>query len=206
MKSNLQSKLWTKQSFDLHMSSSVGRFNQTSAFLVLYFFVLNNGKTPFFLNQDYCFKLKCTFYLSVNVFSSKVLIESTIVMSPTGRELHFTCMWSSEPCKDLAICRAKEVPSFLSYFKTLSVGLLLEIKPTTSHSAVKFCTDWANPAHKCLHFRLTSQWLCMYLNLRCNCSGETECTMVRCCWVRVSQRSLKRSCYSANQIPSLVYR
>ena len=33
---------------------------------------------------------------------------------------HFT--WSSEPCEGLAACRAKEVPSFLSYFKTLSIG------------------------------------------------------------------------------------
>ena len=96
------------------MSSSVGKFNKTSAFLVLWFFGLNNGKTPFFLNQDYCFKLKCTFYLSVTVFTSKVPIEGTTAMSPTGRDRHFTCMWSSEPCKDLAICRAKEVPSFLS--------------------------------------------------------------------------------------------
>ena len=182
------------------MSSSVGKFNKKSAFLVLCFFCFKQWQNSIFLNQDYCFNLKYTFYLSVNVFSSNVPIEGTIVMSPTGRELHFTCMWSSEPCKDLAICRAKEVPSFLSYFKTLSIGPLLEIKPTTSHS------HWANPAHKCLHFRLTSQWLCMYLNLRCNCSGETQCTVVRCCRIRVSQRSLKRSCYSANQIPSLVYR
>ena len=143
------------------------------------------------------------FLFECHCITSKVPIEGTTAMSPTGRDRHFTCMWSSEPCKDLAICRAKEVPSFL--VKTLSISPLLEIKPITSHSAVKFCTDWANPAHKCLHFRLTSKWLCMYLNLRCNCSGETECTMVRCCWVRVSQRSLKRSCHSANQVSSLVY-
>ena len=31
-------------------------------------------------------------------------------------------MWSSEPHEGLAVCRAKAVPSFLSYFKTLSVG------------------------------------------------------------------------------------
>ena len=45
MKSNLQCKLWFKKSLDLHMSSSVGKFNKTSAFLVLWFFGLNNGKT-----------------------------------------------------------------------------------------------------------------------------------------------------------------
>ena len=48
--------------------------------------------------------------------------------------------------KGWAICRAKAVPSFLSHFKTLSVGPGPGIYPTTSHSAVKRSTDWANPA------------------------------------------------------------
>jgi len=34
-------------------------------------------------------------------------------------------MWSFEPRKGLAICRAKVVPSLLSYFKTLDIGLAL---------------------------------------------------------------------------------
>ena len=38
------------------------------------------------------------------------------------------------------------VPSFLSYFKTLSIGPVPGIEPTTSRSAVKRSTDWANPA------------------------------------------------------------
>ena len=54
--------------------------------------------------------------------------------------------WSSEPRVGLAACRAKGVPSFLSYFKTLSVGPALGIELTTSCSAVKRSTDWANPA------------------------------------------------------------
>ena len=49
-------------------------------------------------------------------------------------------MWSSEPC------RAKIVPSFLSYFKTLSIGPTPGIEPVTFPSAVKRSTDWANPA------------------------------------------------------------
>ena len=77
-------------------------------------FWFKQWQNSIFLNQDYCFKLKCTFYLSVTIFSSKVPIEGTTAMSPTGRDGHFTSMWSSEPFKDLAICRAKEVPSFLS--------------------------------------------------------------------------------------------
>ena len=43
-------------------------------------------------------------------------------------------------------CSAKEVPSFLSHFKTLSNGPAPGIEPATSHSAVKRSTDWANPA------------------------------------------------------------
>ena len=31
-------------------------------------------------------------------------------------------MWSSEPRESLAACRTKAVPSFLSYFKTLSIA------------------------------------------------------------------------------------
>ena len=60
-------------------------------------------------------------YLSVNVFSTKVLIGDTIFyVSYWRRDRHFT--WSSEPREGLAAGKAKEVPSFLSYFKTLSNG------------------------------------------------------------------------------------
>ena len=38
-------------------------------------------------------------------------------------------MWSSEPREGLAACSAKEVPSFLSYFKTLSNGPGWESNP-----------------------------------------------------------------------------
>ena len=41
------------------------------------------------------------------------------------------------------ICRAKEVPSFLNYFKALSIDPDLEIKPATFRSAVKRSTDGA---------------------------------------------------------------
>ena len=56
------------------------------------------------------------------------------------------CRWSSELREGLAICRAKVVPSFLSYFKTLSIGPTPGIEPATSCSAVKHSTDWPNPA------------------------------------------------------------
>ena len=50
-------------------------------------------------------------------------------------------MWSFESGEGLAICRAKVVSSFLSYFKTLSIGLAPGIEPVTSRSAVKHSTD-----------------------------------------------------------------
>ena len=37
-----------------------------------------------------------------------------------------------------AICRAKAVPSFLSYFKTLSIGRVSEIEPSTPRSQWNF--------------------------------------------------------------------
>ena len=55
------------------------------------------------------------------------------------RDRHFT--WSSEPREGPAACSAKEVPSFLSHFKTLSNGPAPGIEPATSRSAVKHSTD-----------------------------------------------------------------
>ena len=37
-------------------------------------------------------------------------------------------------------CSAKGIPPFLSYFKTLSIGPVPGIKPTSFHSAVKLTT------------------------------------------------------------------
>ena len=39
-------------------------------------------------------------------------------------------------------------PLFLSYFKTLIIGLVPGIEPATSRSAVERSTDWDNPAAK----------------------------------------------------------
>ena len=53
-------------------------------------------------------------FLSVNVFSTKVLTGDTIFTSPTGDRTAIS-MWSSEPRDGPAVCSAKAVPSFLSY-------------------------------------------------------------------------------------------
>ena len=55
-------------------------------------------------------------------------------------------MRSSEPRESLAAGRAEGVPSFLSYFKTLSISPAPGIGPATFRSAVKRSTDRANPA------------------------------------------------------------
>ena len=55
-------------------------------------------------------------------------------------------MWSSEPWEGLAACTAKGVPSFLSYFKTLSIGPAPDPLPPALQSS-------ANPAVlRRLHF------------------------------------------------------
>ena len=83
---------------------------------------------------------KKALYLSVNVFSTKVLIGDAISYVSYWRgERHFT--WSSEPRDGLPVCRVKAVPSFLSYFKILNISLVPGIKPTASRSAVKHSTD-----------------------------------------------------------------
>ena len=70
------------------------------------------------------FFTKKALYLSLKVFSTKVLIGD-IFTSP------------SEPREDLTACSAKGVPSFLSYLRTLSIG---------PAPGIKRFTDWANSA------------------------------------------------------------
>ena len=65
-----------------------------------------------------CQKKKMHFFLSCNVFSTKVLIGDTIYTSPTGEGTAIST-WSSEPGEGPATCSAKTVPSFFRYFKTL---------------------------------------------------------------------------------------
>ena len=57
-----------------------------------------------------------------------------------------------EPREGRPVCGAKKVPSFLSYFKTLSIVPASGVEPATSRSVVKRSTDCANPAVDKLHF------------------------------------------------------
>ena len=74
------------------------------------------------------------FYLSVNVFSTKVLIGDTIFY--VSMQLETGPPWSSEQREGLACCSAKGVPSFPGYFETLTIGPAPGIEPATSRSAV----------------------------------------------------------------------
>ena len=79
---------------------------------------------------------KNALHLNVGVFSAKVLIGGVIF---TSRDCHFTLPF--EPREGPAVCRAKDLPSFLRYLKTLIVGPVPGIETATSRSAVKRSTD-----------------------------------------------------------------
>ena len=72
--------------------------------------------------------------------AAKVVIQDTIFTSPPREGTAILRIYPS-PLEGLAVCRAKEVPSFLSYFETLSIGPVPEIEPATSRSAVKRTFD-----------------------------------------------------------------
>ena len=103
----------------------------------------------------------------MSVFSTKVLIGDTIFTFRTGDGTAIGC--SSEPGEDLPLCRAKGVPSFLSHFKTLSVGPIPGIELATSRSAVKRSTYRANPVAVTRTFRgISDKELNVCENLREN--------------------------------------
>ena len=51
------------------------------------------------------------------------------------------------PRDDLAVYREKAAPSYLCYFKTLTIGPVPEIESSTYRFAVKLSTHWTNPAN-----------------------------------------------------------
>ena len=123
-------------SFSTHCTRSISR-----PLLSLIAFSRSSANCCFLRHPSMiCLKKKKALYLSVNVFSTKVLIGDTIFyVSNWRQDRHFT--WSSEPHEGPAACSAKAVPSFLSYFKSLSISPAAGIEPATSRSAVKRSTD-----------------------------------------------------------------
>ena len=74
-------------------------------------------------------------------FAQCTIGRNTMYVSNWGRNRHFTWPWPSEPLEGLAACGAKGVPSFLSYFKTLSIGPApRESNPRPPALPVKPCT------------------------------------------------------------------
>lgn len=55
--------------------------------------------------------------------------------------LYIHLFFFSLPHEVLAICKVKEIPSFLSCFEALCIGLAPWIEPATTRSAVKRSTD-----------------------------------------------------------------
>ena len=81
-------------------------------------------------------------YLSVNIFSTNVLFGNWGHYFYTGLPFYVVIGGTRRS----SCLQVKRVPSFLSYFKTLSTCPPPGIEPATSLSAVKRSTDWANPA------------------------------------------------------------
>ena len=78
---------------------------------------------------------KCTLFECQYISHESTNWQHYFYVSYWRRDPHYT--WSSEPHEGLPVCRAKEVPSFLSYFKTLSTGPAPGIEPANSHFEVK---------------------------------------------------------------------
>ena len=84
-------------------------------------------------------------YLSVNVFSTKVLIGTLYFTSPNGDG---TAILRGHPshAKVQPPVGQRKYLHFSVIFKTPSIGPTPGIEPATSRWAVKRSTDWANPA------------------------------------------------------------
>ena len=97
-------------------------------------------------------------YLSVNVFSTKVLIGKLFL-----RDHNFTR--SAETREVLAVCRTEVVPSFLSHSKTLSVDPSPEITQSTFRSTANRCPDWTNPALETEWGKISCLWAIHYMHV-----------------------------------------
>ena len=88
----------------------------------------------------YLLKKKNALYLSVNVFSTKVLIGTLYFTSPNGDG---TAILRGHPshAKVQPPAGQRKYLHFSVIFKTLSIGPAPGIEPATSRSAVKRSTD-----------------------------------------------------------------
>ena len=92
------------------------KFNNIAVTVQRLFLTMGTKKKPLYL-----------FCVSNNVVNTKVLIWDTNFMSPTGDR---TAILRGHPRHAKVVgCSAKGIPSFPSYFKTLSIGPAAGIKP-----------------------------------------------------------------------------
>ena len=90
-----------------------------------------------------------------------------------------------EPREGLPVFGAKKVPSFLSYFKTLSIVPASGVEPATSRSAVKRSTDCANPAVDKLHFA-HEFWAYLYKFANLNTQDIGKLYILFGCFTRIA--------------------
>ena len=116
-------QLRNKESGEL--SAKHTKFNDIAVTLKSLSLTMGNKKTRIYFACQ-------IMYLALNDY---LIIGDTIFMSPTG---HQTAILRGHPTDAKVVaCSAKGIPSFLSYFKTLSIGPVPRIKPTSFRLAVK---------------------------------------------------------------------
>ena len=106
-----------------------------------------------------------------------------------------------EPREGLPVCGAKKVPSFLSYFKTLSIVPASGVEAATSRSAVKRSTDWANPAVDKLHFALEC-WAYLYKFANLNTQDIGKLYIFFGCFTRIAINVYGKYTVSCICVPS----
>ena len=75
--------------------------------------------------------------MSINVFNRRVLTKDSLFCLMLDCHVYVVI----RAIQGLDICRARAVPSFLSYFKAPRIALALRIELAKSHSAVKHSSN-----------------------------------------------------------------
>ena len=124
------------------------------------------------LSSGLCYRQlkKCTLFdFGVNVFDMKVLLGTLFLrFLLETRPPFYVVIRATRRSNRLQYKEIRRVPSFFSYFKTLSISPAPGIEPATSRSAFKRSTDrdWANTtAVKILVLSIVSIWRILHARL-----------------------------------------
>ena len=113
---------------------------------------LPSSKNPHFQNEDKCTTVLVKIsFICMRLHTKGWALNLVLIQRPEGT-LKWPIDWLHTERRQLItgqgnyfyvsfICRTKAVPSFLNYFKTLSISPDLEIEPATFRSGVKRSTD-----------------------------------------------------------------